>query len=193
MILWRIVDTRPDWSQPQACGRCVHFTASFCVTAFCRWLRFARMSVARSGVQALSLQRRLRNAAATVALSAAVLLGATQPTFAATTTPDPPTQQEASAVPQATPVFLPNVSPLVPDELKSKGADTLTDEYLTSDERATVALFERNTPSVVNITNLAEVQRKCAPTARCKNQHQCKIALHSRVTNSRCAAPRICV
>lgn len=36
----------------------------------------------------------------------------------------------------------------------------LTD--LTDEERLTVAIFDRNTPSVVNIANLAAYSRKCA-------------------------------
>lgn len=34
---------------------------------------------------------------------------------------------------------------------------------LTAEERLTVEIFDRNTPSVVNIANLAAYTRKCAP------------------------------
>lgn len=41
-------------------------------------------------------------------------------------------------------------------------SQALLDSDLTPEERATVSIFDRNTPSVVNIANLAAYSRKCA-------------------------------
>ena len=100
------------------------------------------------------MQRLARGAAATV-LSAALVLGAAAPTFA-----------EPAAAPDATatPVFLPS-----PGDLFGGGGDedkllTLEEAraQLSPEERATVSIFDRNTPSVVNIANLASYSRRCA-------------------------------
>lgn len=42
---------------------------------------------------------------------------------------------------------------------------------LTAEERLTVEIFDRNTPSVVNIANLAAYTRKCAPISHSANGH----------------------
>lgn len=42
---------------------------------------------------------------------------------------------------------------------------------LTSEERLTVQIFDRNTPSVVNIANLAAYTRKCGPTDLLLSRH----------------------
>jgi hypothetical protein len=48
------------------------------------------------------------------------------------------------------------------DKGQSVGPAFPDQSELTPEERATVAIFERNTPSVVNIANLAAYSRKCA-------------------------------
>lgn len=97
----------------------------------------------------------LRGAAAT-ALSAALVLGAATPTFA-----DAPAAEAAT-----TSVFLPS-----PGDLFGGGDDKVLSqeearEQLSPEERATVSIFDRNTPSVVNIANLASYRGRCdaAPT-----------------------------
>ena len=100
--------------------------------------------------------------AAALALSASILMGAASPAFAE---PAPESRQRVEHfAPVLKPAFLPNIS----DQVKSQdGTNTADDETLTSDEKATVALFERNTPSVVNITNLGAYRQKCARWRSC--------------------------
>ena len=125
---------------------------------------------------------RLRNMCATAALGAALLMSSASPTFASTAAPEAPSAaaQEGSrdstqaqyqssesssqdAAP-ATPVFRSDSdSGGSPKDFFKKGSfGAAQNSDLTEDERSTVALFDRNTPSVVNISNLAAYARRCA-------------------------------
>jgi hypothetical protein len=96
-------------------------------------------------------------------LGAAICLLAAQPTFAKVdANPNP-------AVADVSPAFaLPGV-----DKSRSGLAQALLEADLTPEERATVAIFDRNTPSVVNIANLAAYSRKCAPIHVLISLHLC--------------------
>lgn len=107
--------------------------------------------------------KRIVDTAVAACLGAAICLVASQPTFAEVDTP--------SSTPLAA-----DVSPTFAlpgfDKMQAPGADApdaaaaqaLLESDLTPEERATVAIFDRNTPSVVNIANLAAYSRKCVPT-----------------------------
>lgn len=95
-------------------------------------------------------------------LGAAICLAASPPTFAQVEG-NPATSVAA----EVSPTFaLPGLDKLqappgvdAPDPAPSQA---LLESDLTPEERATVAIFDRNTPSVVNIANLAAYSRKCA-------------------------------
>lgn len=88
---------------------------------------------------------------------------ASQPTFAKVEAiPSTPVAADVS------PTFaLPGMEKIQPppgvDVPDPAAAQALLDSDLTPEERATVAIFERNTPSVVNIANLAAYSRKYVP------------------------------
>jgi hypothetical protein len=96
-------------------------------------------------------------------LGAAICLLAAQPSFAnIDSSPRPPIA--ADTVPTFdVPRFDKPQAP-VKDGPDAAAALELLEADLTPEERATVAIFDRNTPSVVNIANLAAYSRKCAPT-----------------------------
>jgi hypothetical protein len=100
-------------------------------------------------LQADPLLQKILKASATAVLSLALLLVAATPSLA---------EQPANAT---TPAFLPSPGDLFGGSDKDKVLSMdEAQEQLSPEEQATVSIFERNTPSVVNISNLASYSRR---------------------------------
>jgi hypothetical protein len=93
-------------------------------------------------LQAGTLLEKLLKALATTVLSLALLLTSATPSLA---------DQPASAT---TPAFLPSPGDLFGGSDGKLLSKDESEEQLSPEEQATVSIFERNTPSVVNISNL---------------------------------------
>jgi hypothetical protein len=119
-------------------------------------------SIQYKGCEQVTQEHGVGNAAAVGAISSALLLSLLSPAFVDSAANAAPAHLSDACTRSlaAVPGFLPNVSNLFPAPGTTTSNTNDVGEGLTDDERATVSIFDRNTPSVVNIANLAAYSRR---------------------------------